>query len=142
MSTPVYARDLMTKDVVTLGENESLEHLDESMRALRFRHMPVTDGDRLVGLVSERDLLRTGASSLLPQKHKQDHFLSEHFRVSAIMTRDVETVAPDAALVDVASMMSTRRLGCVPVVEKSGTLVGIITEADFVRLAQTLLPRP
>ena len=58
------------------------------------------------------------------------------------MSRDVATVSPDAALVDVAAMMVDRKLGCVPVVERDGTLLGIITEADFVRLARTLLPRP
>lgn len=142
MSTPAYARDLMTTDVVTLEENQNLENLETSMRALRFRHMPVTDGKKLIGLVSERDLLRTSGSSLLPHKHKQDQFVAEHFRVADIMARDVVTVAPDAALVDVAALMGTRKLGCVPVVEPDGTLLGIITEADFVRLARQILPRP
>jgi CBS domain-containing protein len=58
------------------------------------------------------------------------------------MTRDVVTVAPDAALIDVAELMVRHKLGCVPVVEPDGSLVGLITEADFVRLAQTYLPRP
>jgi CBS domain-containing protein len=62
--------------------------------------------------------------------------------VGDIMTRDVVTVAPDAALVDVATLMLERKLGCVPVVEGDGTLLGIITEADFVRLVRTWLPRP
>lgn len=142
MTTPAYARDLMTTDVITLEENQHLHHLETSMRALRFRHMPVTDGKKLIGLVTERDLLRTGGSSLLPHKRKQDQFLAEHFRVADIMSRDVATVAPDAALVDVAARMSASKLGCMPVVDPDGTLLGIITDADFVRLAQQLLPRP
>jgi CBS domain-containing protein len=142
MSTPAYARDLMTKDLVVLEESQHLGNIERSMRALRFRHMPVVDGKKLVGLVSERDLLRTAGSSLLPHKHKQDQFIDQHFRVSDIMSRDVASVAPDAALVDVAAQMSAQKLGCMPVVGNDGTLLGIITEADFVRLARQLLPRP
>jgi CBS domain-containing protein len=142
MKTPTRARDLMTRDVITLEEDEHLEHLDDSMRVLRFRHMPVTDGRKLIGLLSERDLLRAGGSSLLPHKRRQDHFVASHFRVADIMTRDVETVAPDAALADVAATMIAKKLGCMPVVEADGTLVGILTEADFVRMARDSLPRP
>jgi CBS domain-containing membrane protein len=142
MSTPVYARDLMTTDVVALEESQHLGNLEASMRALRFRHMPVIDGRKLVGLVTQRDVLRTAGSSLLPHKHKQDQFINEHFRVTDIMSRDVATVAPDDALVDVAARMSAGKLGCMPVVDADGNLRGIITEADFVRLAGQLLPRP
>ena len=142
MAIPLYAKDLMTRDIVSLDENEHLDHLDDAMRLLRFRHMPVTDGGKLIGLVSERDLARVLGSSLLPHKGRQDRFLAEHFRVADIMTTDVETVAPDAALVDVAAKMVTRKLGCVPVVDADGTLVGIITEADFVRMSRDTLPRP
>jgi CBS domain-containing membrane protein len=142
MSTPAYARDLMTTNIVALEEDQHLGNLETSMRALRFRHMPVIDGRKLIGLVTERDLLRTLGSSLLPHKHKQDQFINEHFRVADIMTRDVDTVLPDAALVDVAARMGARKLGCMLVVDAEGTLLGIITEADFVRLARLLLPRP
>jgi CBS domain-containing protein len=131
----------MTTDVVSLEGSQRLDHLEDSMQALRFRHMPVVDGRKLIGLVSERDLLRVRASSLLPHKRQQDHFIAEHFCVADVMTRDVVTVSPDAPLADVAALMRKRRLGCVPVVEPDGTLAGIITEADFVQLGQSFLPR-
>jgi CBS domain-containing protein len=131
----------MTRDVVALDENDRLDNIEQAMHALRFRHMPVTDGNKLVGLVSERDLLRVRASSLLPHRDKQDRFIADHVRVGDVMTRAVETVAPDAALVDVAELMQRHKLGCVPVVDRDGRLAGIITEADFVRLAQRYLPR-
>lgn len=142
MTTPAYARDLMTKELVVLEEDQHLGNLESSMRALRFRHMPVVEGKKLIGLVTERDLLRTAGSTLLPHKRKQDQFISEHFRVADIMSRDVVTVLPDAALVDVAALMNAKKLGCAPVVSAEGVLMGIITEADFVSLARRLLPRP
>ena len=142
MRIHVLARDLMTADVVTLDESESLTDLEQAMRALRFRHMPVNDGGKLIGLVTERDLLRVSASSLLPHRRRQDDFIALLVRVADVMTRDVVTVAPDSALVDVATLMTREKVGCLPVVEADGRLAGIITEADFVRLAQTFLQRP
>jgi CBS domain-containing protein len=130
----------MTKDVVTLQGGDSLDNLEQAMRALRFRHMPVVDGRKLIGLVSERDVLRIGASSLLPHRAKQDRFLAERFRVADVMTRDVVTVGPDTPLVEVAGLMTAKQLGCLPVVESDGTLLGIVTQADFVRLSQRWLP--
>jgi CBS domain-containing membrane protein len=142
MSLPRYARDLMTRDVVTLDERTTLDNLEQALHALRFRHAPVIDGPKLIGLVSERDVLRVGASSVLPNRRDQDRFVAKLVRVGDIMTRDVVTVGPDAALTDVAALMLERKLGCVPVVETDGTLLGVITEGDFVRLAKTWLPRP
>ena len=140
MPLPTHARDLMTTDLVTLEERERLDHLGHAMRLLRFRHVPITDGRKLIGLLSERDLLRVSASELLPNKQAQDRFLSGLVCVGDVMTRDVVTVPPDAPLTEVAARMEQHKLGCVPVVEADGTLLGIITEADFVKLARSWLP--
>jgi CBS domain-containing membrane protein len=136
---PRLASEIMTRDVVTLEERQTLENLEHAMRALRFRHMPVVDGRRLIGLVSQRDLLRTSASSLLPARREQAEFLSKQFAVGDVMTRDIQTVHPDTPLSEVTRMMRRNQLGCLPVVEAENTLVGIITEADFVKLCERLL---
>ena len=137
--TARFAADIMSKDVVTLDETETLEFVEESMRALRFRHMPVVDQGRLVGLVSHRDVLRVSASSLLPEANQQTKYLAKKFFVRDVMTRNVVTVQPDTPLLEVASRMRNGKLGCVPVVNGENTLVGIITEADFVELCARLL---
>jgi CBS domain-containing protein len=138
---PRLARDIMKKDVVTLEEKESLENLEEAMRAMRFRHMPVVDGKRLIGLITQRDLLRVSASTLLPARHEQHELLTKRFTVGDIMMRDVQTVGPNALLAEVTRMMRLNKLGCLPVVDGDNTLVGIITEADFVELCEHLLTR-
>ena len=139
---PKLASEIMTKDVVTLDERQSLENLEHAMNVLRFRHMPVVDGHRLIGLLSHRDLLRTSASTLLPARRQQADFLAKQFTVSDVMTRDVKTVHPDTPLSEVAAMMRRSKLGCIPVVKGEGALVGIITEADFVKLCERLLTEP
>ncbi len=140
--TPQSAADIMSRDLVTLEETQNLMFLPEVMKLFRFRHMPVVDGNRLVGLVTERDILRVSASSLLPTAHEQTDYLAKKFVVRDMMTRDVQTVHPETPLMEVAQRMRRDKLGCMPVVEGENTLVGIITEADFVTLSTRLLPTP
>jgi CBS domain-containing protein len=109
------------------------------MRLFRFRHMPVTDEGKLVGLVSQRDLLRIAGSSLLPNAGEQTAALQRRFRVQDVMTRDVRTVGPDTPIAEAARLMHAEKLGCLPVVDTANVLRGILTEADFVLLASRLL---
>lgn len=140
MPIPRTAGELMTTDVVTLDEGQGIDHLEEAFRVCRFRHMPVMDGNRVVGLVTLRDVLRSSASSLSPHKSQQNEFLFGRFKVRDIMVEDVITVSANARLEEVAELMQQRKLGCIPVVrEGTNELVGILTEADFVRLSAQLL---
>lgn len=85
------------------------------LREHRIRHLPVTDGDRVVGVVTDRDL--RGASPDLP--------------VSARMSRPVQVVSPRTGIDRAARLLFDRRIGCLPVVE-DGKLVGILTQTDAV----------
>jgi len=138
---PDTVAQVMTKDVVTVTEDQDLRELDTAMRLLRFRHMPVVDGDKLVGIVSQRDVLRVTASSLMPNAHQQTQLLERRFHVRDLMTTRVRTVSPGSALVDVARIMQREKVGCLPVVDGRNVLVGIVTESDFVALAVQLLDR-
>ena len=126
-------RDLMTDDVYTLKPSDTLASAYDLMDTRHVRHIPVVDreGD-LQGLVTHRDLMRGafGASSVRPVSSQRD-LLSQSF-VEEIMQVDVETVEPDALLKDAAQIILENKFGCLPVVE-GASLVGILTEADFVR---------
>lgn len=136
---PQTVADVMSRDVVTVMETQNLDFLTETMRLFRFRHLPVVDDGKLVGLISERDLLRVAASSLLPAAREQTRFLSAQFKVSDIMTRDVQTARASTPLAEAAQWMESKKLGCLPVVDDDNRLVGIITEADFVVFARRAL---
>jgi CBS domain-containing protein len=131
---PSKVSDVMTRDVVSVDENDTLSNLFGSLKALRFRHLPVTDENRLIGLVTERDLLGISSSTLMPHHAMQDQTLQERFRVRDIMVRDVLTVAPDTSLQEAGNLLLKQRFGCLPVVDGNNVLVGILTGSDFIKV--------
>jgi CBS domain-containing membrane protein len=126
-------RDLMTERVFTLSPVDSLVALEDLMDSRHVRHVPIVDreGD-LVGLVTHRDLSRSVLGRLddLPMSVERD--LLRGRRIREIMTTEPETVEPETALKDAATTLLENKIGCLPVVE-GVHLVGILTEADFVR---------
>jgi CBS domain-containing protein len=138
MVTPQLVSDVMTKKVVSVSEDETLANVLEHVRITHFRHTPVTDDGRLVGLLTERDLLRMSTSSLLPHRESDD-FLQRRFHVRDVMTKDVATVSPSTALRRAGELMLEKRIGCLPVVDERNVLVGIVTTSDFLRVAISLL---
>ena len=127
--------DVMTRDVATVTEDDNLANLLGTMSTMRFRHVPVVDDGRLVGLLTERDVLAMSASNLLPKSGEQDRFLKERFRVRDVMVTDLITSRAETPLSEAAQLMLDKRLGCLPVVDGDNVLVGILTQSDFVRLA-------
>lgn len=136
---PKVVADIMTRELITLYEEENLELLLEGMERYGLRHLPVVDGKKLVGLVTHRDLLRAAVSNLEPGAGQRDATTNNRLFVADIMTRDVETVRPDSSIAVAARLLREHRFGCLPVTEADGTLVGIVTEADFVDVAARLL---
>jgi CBS domain-containing membrane protein len=128
-------RDVMTKDVATLGRNEKLNVADDVMRLGRIRHLPVVDEDgALAGIVSQRDLFHSGLLRALGYgTHAKDQALGLLVLKEAMKT-DVVTIAPAAPLPEAAKIMLERKIGCLVVVEGK-KIVGILTESDFVKLA-------
>jgi len=141
----VSVRDLMTTDVLAVHPEDSLTKVQELMREKDVRHAPVVDhGGTLVGLVTERDILRRafGPEADLPIAVQANQVTS--IRAEDLMTCEVETVGPDEDAATAAQTMLDNKYGCLPVIE-DGTLAGILTEADFVRfltLAPDLERRP
>jgi CBS domain-containing protein len=125
---------LMTRNVTTLDRNDTMEIAADVMAARCLRHLPITDGGRVVGVVSERDLFRPGLAMALGYGSKARRMLLRGVAVKEVMSEPVVTVAPDASVRDAARLMLERRIGCLPVVD-AGVLVGLVTETDLLRHA-------
>ncbi len=128
-------RDIMVKEVATLDINDELSLANDIMRLGRIRHLPVVDGGRLVGIVSERDLFRSSLAQALGYGTKTTREIMKTLSIKDVMVPEVVTIAPDAEACDAVQLMLDKKIGCVPVVDKD-RLVGLITETDI--LAQYL----
>ncbi len=135
---PKTVAEVMTRKVVTIGENDTLEKLEEGMSRFHFRHLPVVEKGKLVGLVTHRDLLHA-ASSFLSEAAEARNAIIRQQPAKTIMHTDVVTVSPDDSLLEAARLMWDAKLGCLPVVDKDDQVVGIVTEADFIKLTIQLL---
>jgi CBS domain-containing protein len=123
-------RDIMVKEVASLDVNDELSLANDIMRLGRIRHLPVVDGKRLVGIISERDLFRSSLAEALGYGGKASRELMKTIRIKDIMVGDVLTVAPEDDVKEAVRLMVERKVGCLPVVEKD-RLVGLITETDI-----------
>jgi CBS-domain-containing membrane protein len=127
--------ELMRRHFVTLSPTDKLDLADDVMKLGRIRHMPVLDGERLVGVVSQRDLLAASLSKALDFEAKERRVFLKSVAVEEAMTRDPVTVAPETTAGDAARLLVRRKIGCLPVVDAAGATVGLVTETDLLRSA-------
>lgn len=133
---PVLVRHIMSTQVVTFFEEQTLSLAEDVMRIHKFRHLPVIDtGRRLVGLITQRDLLRGQISVLTGLTESERRARQEEIRISRLMTRDVWTVSPDTLASHAGQTLLDHTYSCLPVVDEERVLRGIITERDFLRFA-------
>lgn len=132
-------RDIMTWPVTSLAPTDTLAFAEQLMKVEGVRHFPVVDGDVLVGLISQRDILAASISTLSNPPEEVDAEWKWKVRASDVMRTSVETAAPDQDAVAAADKILSEKIGCLPVVDERFHLVGIVTEADFVAIARTLL---
>jgi acetoin utilization protein AcuB len=116
-------RDIMRRPAIAVPSDTTLEEAYGTMQREGIRHLPIEDGGRLVGVVTDRDLrLATSTLSGAPRPPGRP--------VSEVMTRNPQTADPEDAVEDAARRMRQKKIGCLPVLE-GGRLAGIITGLDL-----------
>ena len=121
-------RDSMTRDVVTLGPDASAAEAWNVCQELGIRHLPIVEGGRLVGLVSDRDLRDVSP----PRGSGGERDTLGWVRLRDIMSTDLVTIGPLDTIEHAAREIYDRKIGCLPVIAE-GELVGIITSSDMMR---------
>lgn len=129
----------MTKELTTLEHDAKLLDAVLLMRSSGFRHLPVVNAGRLVGLLSDRDVQRASPSMFGKMSPEEYNRIFETTPVEKVMAREPVAVNPDTAVTEVVQMMHERKFGSVPVVEGDNKLVGIVTTTDLLGLLKTLL---
>lgn len=116
-------QDIMTSPVVAISADTSLQDAYQTMQDREIRHLPVLDGEKLIGVITDRDL-RLATSALAPIPFPPGA------KVSAVMCKSVFTADPTDPVEDAARTMRENKIGCLPVTDGS-RLVGIITGLDL-----------
>jgi CBS domain-containing membrane protein len=133
LDTSLRVRDVMTREVRTLGPNDRLALAEELMQQGRFRHVVVVDDGRVVGVLSQRDIFHGALAWSLGQGRKAHEQLLAATPVKDVMASHVVAIDPDAPLAEAAALLREHKIGCLPVVA-GDALVGILTEGDFLAL--------
>ena len=147
------AADIMTRDVIAVGPEARVAEIAGILLATRISGVPVLDGDRLVGIVSEGDLVRRVEAGTAPRysgwlalfmssSSVADEYVHTHGRHARdVMTPEVVSVHDDAPVAEIAELLEWRRIKRVPVLDAAGAVVGIITRANLLKaLASRAVP--
>jgi len=130
-------REIMMGSPVTLKPDDTLDLANDVISLGRIRHIPVVDGSRLVGIVTERDLIGAAAAQIFGLKQKNKSALLKSVLIKEVMKKRVITAAPDTPIKDVAHLMAEKKIGCLPVVSE-GMVVGLVTTTDILRYVEGL----
>ena len=133
----LHVKDYMTPNPETLTPEDRLLDAELLVRRAGVRHMPVVSDDRLVGLLTERDVRRY-APSILHSSPEEYNEIFENTLVGKVMTKQVTTIGPEAPLAEAAGQLYAQHRGCLPVMNGE-RVVGIITRRDLLRFANEVL---
>ena len=128
----MFVRDFMTRDPMTTTPDVSHPNALALMRKHRIRRLPVISKGKLVGIVSETDLLSNQPSPATTLSVYEIYSLLSRLHMQDVMVKPVVTVEGDCPMEEAAGIMVVRKIGCLPVMD-GDKIVGIITETDVFR---------
>ena len=132
-------KNWMTRGAATIHSDALVRGAADMMKTRRLRHLPVVDhGNRLVGIVTDRDLRQVTFAPALQRRLPNLSEALKTLTVGEIMTRGVVTVPPSAEIREAARLMHERKIGALPVVD-GDRVAGILTESDVLRALQSVL---
>ena len=135
-------QELMSTEVFTLKAEQTVHDAHDLMRDHHIRHIPVVDDEKkFIGLLTQRDLLAISVSTFADVSNEEREELETGIPLGEVMTRGVIVAQEDTDLMDAAKFLLDTKHGCLPVIAGSGELLGILTEADFVKLAIKLMDK-
>ena len=128
---------IMMGSPVTLTPDDTLDLANNVISLGRIRHIPVVEKGKLVGLLSERDLIGAAANRVFGLNQKSRSALLKTELVKNIMKKRLVTVTPDTPIKDAARLMADKKIGCVPVIS-AGALVGLVTTTNVLRYLESI----
>ncbi len=123
MDSGILVRDVMSKNVKTARPNSTINEVVRKMNKFEIGSIIVTDGEKPVGIITERDILRRVLEVTMA---------SEAMKAKEIMSSPILTIESQATTEEAATLMNSKRIKKIPVLE-DGKLIGIVTSTDIVR---------
>lgn len=123
MDSGILVRDVMSKNVKTVRPNSTINEVVRKMNKFEIGSIIVTDGEKPVGIITERDILR---------RVLEVNMASEAMKAKEIMSSPILTIESQATTEEAATLMNSKRIKKIPVID-DGKLVGIVTSTDIVR---------
>jgi acetoin utilization protein AcuB len=124
----------MTKDVISVDVNDSMQDAARLIRGHKIKHLPVMENGKLVGIVTDKDLKRASASDVTTLEIHELLFLISQIKISDIMTKDPITIPLDCTIDEAAQILLEHKLSGAPVVDDEGQVAGVITQTDIFRV--------
>lgn len=124
---------IMCRELATLTPDDSLHRVKELFDLHGFHHLPVVENGRLVGVISDRDLLRNVSPFIGKLSERIQDTTTLDRRAHQIMTRKPVTISPAMTLPDAVQLLLSSSISCLPVVTDAGQLVGVVTWRDLLR---------
>ncbi len=132
-------KDMMTSELFSLKSTDTLRTARSMMSLARIRHIPIADkAGAFIGLLTHRDILKASISRFAEVDRSVQDEIDAGIPIAEIMRTDVTAVSSDLDVRDAAELLLNHKYGCLPVVDDD-KLVGIITEADFLKLTISLM---
>ncbi|MCW9015444.1 MAG: CBS domain-containing protein [Kangiellaceae bacterium] len=127
---------IMTHNPVFVSQHANVHKARMLMAEKKIRHLPVksVDDGRLIGMVSQKAILKNAIKIINQRGFDQLEHTEKSMDVQSIMEDSLDVFEVSADVIEVARNLLNKRSGCIPVEEK-GKLVGVVTSADFVKLA-------
>jgi len=133
-------KDRMTRPPITAPPEMPIQEALKLMRERGIRRLPVVDKKgKLIGIVSDRDLLHASPSDATSLSVWELNYLLSKVTLKDVMTKNVITVTPETPVQEAARIMADKKIGGLPVMQ-AGKVVGVITETDLFRVLLELLP--
>lgn len=132
--------EIMTKDPTTAEANATVGEVMATLHELDVRHLPIVDGRRLVGIVSDRDLRSFHPAELIDVEALEERQSRLATPVSDVMAADVVALGPETEVAEAVDTMLDQKVGALPVVDsRSDELVGILSYVDILRVIRDQL---
>jgi len=127
-------KDRMTQEVVTITPGMTVPEAHSLMTKRQVRHLPVIENGNLVGIVTLGDIREAEPSDATSLNKWEVKYLISKLKVEQIMTRNPITVSKYASIRLAARLLQEKKIGGLPVVDQEGTMAGILTEDDILRM--------